>query len=203
MARYTGPKARINRRLGSLIYESNGASKALERRPNPPGMHTRGRRPSNYGAALMEKKKIKHYYGLGERQLRRYFDKASRQKGNTGEQMLLICESRLDNVVRRVGLAKTRCQARQGIAHGHFRVNGTKVDKPSFQVRPGDVVTIKSKGNVRNLYQGIMSMGVDGVGLEWVSFDNETMTATVQGTPGPSDISLPVDVNTVIEFMSR
>ena len=151
----------------------------------------------------MLKKKIKHYYGLGERQLRRYFDKASRQKGNTGEQLLLICERRLDNVVRRVGLAKTRCQARQGITHGHFQVNGSKVDKPSFQVRPGDVVTVKAKGNVRNLYQGIMAMGVDGVGLEWVSFDNETMTATVQGAPGPTDISLPVDVNTVIEFMSR
>ena len=125
------------------------------------------------------------------------------KKGNTGEQLLLICESRLDNVIRRVGLAKTRCQARQGIAHGHFQVNGSKVDKPSFQVRPGDVITVKAKPNVHNLYQGIMSAGVDGVGLEWVSFDNESMTATVQGVPGPTDISLPVDVNTVIEFMSR
>lgn len=203
MSRYTGPKARINRRLGSMIYESNGASKALERRPNPPGMHTRPRRPSNYGAALMEKKKIKHYYGLGERQLRRYFDNASRQKGNTGELLLLICERRLDNVVRRVGLSKTRCQARQGIAHGHFQVNGHKVDKPSFQVRPGDVITVKGRPKLRALYQGIMAVGVEGAGLEWVSFDNETMTATVQGVPGPSDISLPVDVNTVIEFMSR
>ena len=203
MARYTGPKARINRRLGSLIYESAGASKALERRPNPPGMHTRGRRPSNYGAALMEKKKIKHYYGLGERQLRRYFDKASRKKGNTGEQLLLICENRLDNVVRRVGLTKTRCQSRQGIAHGHFLVNGTKVDKPSFQLRPGDVVTVRGRSNVRGLYQGIMAQGVEGAGLEWVSFDTETLTATIQGTPSASDISLPVDVNTVIEFMSR
>ncbi len=203
MSRYTGPKARINRRLGSLIYESNGASKALERRPNPPGMHTRPRRPSNYGRALMEKKKIKHYYGLGERQLRRYFDNASRKKGNTGEQLLLICERRLDNVIRRIGLTKTRSQARQGVTHGHFQVNGSKVDKPSFQLRPGDVITVKSKSSLRNLYQGIMAVGVDGVGLEWVSFDNETMTATVQGVPGPTDISLPVDVNTVIEFMSR
>lgn len=203
MSRYTGPKARINRRLGSMIYESNGASKALERRPNPPGMHTRPRRPSNYGRALMEKKKIKHYYGLGERQLRRYFDNASRKKGNTGEQLLLICERRLDNVIRRVGLTKTRCQARQGVAHGHFQINGSKVDKPSFQVRPGDVITVKAKAGLRNLYQGIMAMGVEGAGLEWVSFDNETLTATVQGVPGESDISLPVDVNTVIEFMSR
>ncbi len=203
MARYTGPKARINRRLSSLIYESNGASKALERRNQPPGMHTRPKRPSNYGSALMEKKKIKHYYGLGERQLRRYFDKATRQKGNTGEQMLLMCERRLDNVIRRVGLAKTRCQARQGVAHGHFRVNGIKVDKPSYQLRPGDVVTVKPKSKVRDLYQGIMAIGVEGAGLEWVAFDNESMTATVQGVPSPSDISLPVDVNTVVEFLSR
>ncbi len=203
MARYTGPKARINRRLSSLIYESNGASKALERRNQPPGMHTRPKRPSNYGSALMEKKKIKHYYGLGERQLRRYFDKATRQKGNTGEQMLLMCERRLYNVIRRVGLAKTRCQARQGVAHGHFRVNGIKVDKPSYQLRPGDVVTVKPKSKVRDLYQGIMAIGVEGAGLEWVAFDNESMTATVQGVPSPSDISLPVDVNTVVEFLSR
>lgn len=203
MARYTGPKARINRRLGALIYESNGASRGLERRPNPPGMHTRGRRPSNYGAALMEKKKIKHYYGLGEKQLRRYFDKATHQKGNTGEQLLLLCERRLDNVIRRVGLAKTRCQARQGVAHGHFRVNGTKVDRPSFQVRPGDVITLRNRPGIRNLYQAIMAHGVDGAGLEWVALDNETITATVQGAPAASDISLPVDANTVIEFMSR
>ena len=140
---------------------------------------------------------------MGERQLRRYFDNASRKKGNTGEQLLLICERRLDNVIRRIGLTKTRSQARQGVTHGHFQVNGSKVDKPSFQLRPGDVITVKSKSSLRNLYQGIMAVGVDGVGLEWVSFDNETMTATVQGVPGPTDISLPVDVNTVIEFMSR
>ena len=101
MARYTGPKARINRRLGSMIYEGSGATRAAGRRDTPPGMHTRGRRPSNYGLALMEKKKVKHYYGLGERQLRRYFENVSRKKGNTGELLLLVCEQRLDNVIRR------------------------------------------------------------------------------------------------------
>lgn len=203
MARYTGAKARINRRLGALIYEAAGASRAFERRQNqPPGMHTRGRRPSNYGAALMEKQKIKHYYGLGERQLRRYFEKAGRMKGNTGEHLLLICESRLDNVVRRVGLAKTRPQARQGVAHGHFRVNGVKVDKPSFLLRPGDVITVRDKDKLKTLYQGNLSQST-GEGIEWVSFDSENLTASVQGVPGPSDISLPVDVNMVVEFLSR
>jgi small subunit ribosomal protein S4 len=166
-------------------------------------MHVRGRRPSNYGAALNEKKKIKHYYGLGEKQLRRYYSKASSLKGNTGEQLLLMCESRLDNVIRRVGMARTRCQARQGVAHGHFRVNGVKVDRPSFQLRPGDVITLRDRPAIRNLYQAIMAAGVEGTGIDWVSFDSETLTATVQGNPGPSDISLPVDANTVIEFMSR
>ena len=145
MARYTGPKARINRRLGLKVYESRGALRATERREQPPGMHTRPRRPSNYGTALREKQKIKHYYGLLEKQLQRYFSKVSNMKGNTGEQLLLMCERRLDNVVRRAGYTATRPQARQGIVHGHFRVNGQKVDKPSFQVRPGDVITIRPR----------------------------------------------------------
>ena len=103
MGRYSGPKARVNRRLGALIYENAGAARAFDRRNQPPGMHVRARRPSNYGAALMEKQKIKFYYGLGERQLRRIFDKASHMKGNTGEQLLVLCERRLDNIVRRAG----------------------------------------------------------------------------------------------------
>ncbi len=203
MARYTGPKARINRRLGALIYESAGASRAAERRAQPPGMHTRGRRPSNYGKALMEKQKIKHYYGIGERQLRRYFDKASRIKGNTGENLLLLCESRLDNVLRRLGFTKTRPQARQGVTHAHFRINGHKVDKPSILVRPGDVISVREKENVKNFYRGIVATEGNSEGVEWIALDSESMTATVQGTPGAGDISLPVDVNVVVEFMSR
>ena len=203
MARYTGPKGRINRRLQALIYEDSGAAKALDKRQQPPGMHTRFRRPSNYGAALMEKQKIKHFYGLGERQLRRYFDKATRQKGNTGENLLLLCEQRLDNVVRKVGLAKTRPQARQGVAHAHFLVNGQKVDRPSFMVRIGDVISVSPRKNVLQMYQKIREMGVEGEGCEWVGFDSEKLTATVQGKPSGSDISLPVDANTVVEFLSR
>lgn len=203
MARYTGPKARINRRLGTLIYEDGGSSRALERRTQPPGMHARRGRPSNYGTALAEKQKIKHYYGLGEKQLRRYFDNVRHVKGNSGEHMLLMCESRLDNIIRRVGLAKTRPQARQGVAHGHFQVNGVKVDRPSYQLRPGDVVTLRDHDNVKNLYRAIMAQGVEGTSLEWVAFDADHLTLTVQGKPGPSDISLPVDVNIVVEFLSR
>ena len=202
MARYTGPKARVNRRLSAQVYENAGATRAHERRDHPPGMHTRTRRPSNYGAALMEKQKVKHYYGLGERQLRRYFDKAGSMKGNTGEQLLLICEQRLDNVVRRSGLANSRPQARQGIVHGHFQVNGITVNKPSYQLRPGDVVTIRNKSNFHTLYRSIAD-NAQGESLDWLSVDNETLRITMQGRPGPEDISLPVDANIVVEFLSR
>ncbi len=202
MARYSGPKARVNRRLSALIYEDAGAARALERRPNPPGMHTRGRRPSNYGAALMEKQKIKHYYGLGERQLRRYFSNVQHKKGNTAEMLLILCERRLDNVVRRAGLTKTRPQARQGIVHGHFQVNGQKVTKPSFILRPGDVVSVRKRESIQNVYRGILTESSAEVS-DWLTFDAETLTITVQGLPGPSDISLPVDGNVVVEFLSR
>jgi len=203
MARYTGPKARINRRLGGLIYENSGASRAYERRQQPPGMHTRGKRPSNYGQALYEKQKIKHYYGLGERHLRKYFDAAGRKKGNTGQQMLLICERRLDNVIRRAGFAKTRPQARQGVAHGHFHVNGVRVDKPSIMVRPGDVITVRDSEKLRTLYKGLQVDAAGAGSLDWLDVDAGGLMITVQGLPSSDDISLPVDVNMVVEFLSR
>lgn len=202
MARYTGPKARVNRRLGMLVYEDSGAARATERRDSPPGMHVRGRRPSNYGLALMEKQKIKHYYGLGERQLRRYFDKAGRKSGNTGELLLTALERRLDNVVRRAGFTKTRPQARQGIVHGHFQVNGITVTKPSYAVRAGDVVTVRPRKNLQAVYRELAE-SAQGEPLDWLSFDAETLRAAVQGLPGPTDISLPVDGNIVVEFLSR
>jgi small subunit ribosomal protein S4 len=186
-----------------MVYENRGAARASERRSQPPGMHTRPRRPTTYGQALAEKQKIKHYYGLGERQLRRFFDRASRMKGNTGENLLLLCERRLDNVIRRVGLARTRPQARQGVVHGHFQVNGTTVDRPSYIVRTGDVITVRNQDHVVDVYRRVLAQGVEGQGVEWVSLDTETLAATVHGEPGKSDISLPVDANVVVEFLSR
>ena len=202
MSRYTRPKARINRRFGALLYESSGARRAWERRENPPGMHARGKKPSNYGLSLMEKQKIKYYYGLGERQLRRYYDLACRKKGNTGQTLLLMCERRLDNVVRRSGMTKTRPQARQGITHGHFQVNGIKVDKPSYIVRPGDIITVRNRENLLVFYRDL-SAANSSEPMEWLTFDPETLRITMQGNPGPSDISLPVDANMVVEFLSR
>ncbi len=203
MSRYTGPKARVNRRFGAMLYESAGAARAFNKRgDNPPGMHPRGRRTSNYGTALAEKQKIKYYYGLGERQLRRYFDDALRKKGNTGETLLLMCERRLDNVVRRVGFTKTRPQARQGVVHGHFRVNGVKVSSPCYILRPGDVIEVNNRESIKNLYRGVIANNAPAP-VDWLSFDTENLRVTVAGNPGPSDISLPVNANIVVEFLSR
>ena len=203
MARYNGPKARINRRLGTLIYESAGATRALERRENPPGMHPRGRKMSNWGLASAEKQKIKHYYGLGEKQLRRYYHLVVAKKGNTGDQMLSMCERRLDNVIRRSGLTKTRPQARQGIVHGHFYVNGIKVTSPSYQLRPGDVVTIRPKEKIYNYYKGVVGDGGSQQTPDWITLDTESLRITMVGLPGEGDFSLPVNVNIVVEFLAR
>lgn len=202
MARYNGPKARVNRRLGALVYETAGAARALEKRDAPPGMHKKPRRPTDWGKALNEKQKIKHYYGLGERQLRRFFEKASSMKGNTGEQLLILCERRLDNVIRRAGFTKTRPQARQGVVHGHFLVNGEKVDKPSYLLRAGDIVSVKAHENLQNVYRSFL-VEASSEAVEWVSVDQETLSISMAGLPGPSDISLPVNGNTVVEFLSR
>jgi len=202
MARYHGPKARINRRLGALIYESAGAARALERRDNPPGMHMKGRRLSNWGKASAEKQKIKHYYGLGEKQLRRYYHTVKVKKGNTGEQLLAMCERRLDNIIRRAGYTKTRPQARQGIVHGHFFVNGIKVTSPSYNLKPGDIVTVRPKEKIYNMYRGV-SGDANQQTPDWITFDGETLRATMVGLPGPADFSLPCDVNIVVEFLAR
>jgi len=202
MGRYTGPKARINRRLGAMVFESSGATRASDRRTSPPGMHTRRGKQSNYGIALAEKQKIKYYYGLGERQLRRYYDIASRREGNTGESLLLICERRLDNVIRRAGFALTRPQARQGVTHRHFQVNGTTVDKPSIQVRPGDVITVRNRANIQTIYRAMVDNNRTEP-LPWISVDTASLRIIVTGYPGPTDISLPVQIGLVVEFMSR
>jgi len=203
MARYTGPKARVNRRFGAMLFESAGAARAFNKRgENPPGMHPKPRRTSNYGIALAEKQKIKYYYGLGERQLRRYFDDAVRRKGNTGETLLLMCERRLDNIVRRVGFTKTRPQARQGIVHGHFLVNGVKVSSPSFICRPGDIIEVRNRDSVKNMYRGVIANFPPNP-MDWLNFDTEELRVTVAGNPGASDISLPVNANIVVEFLSR
>ncbi|TWT90761.1 30S ribosomal protein S4 [Pseudobythopirellula maris] len=202
MSRYTGPKARINRRLGGQIFESAGALRATNRKPEPPGMHPRPRKVSTYGESMREKQKIKYYYGLGERQLRKLFDQAGRMSGNTGENLLLLCERRLDSVVRLSGLTHTRPQARQGVSHGHFTVNGRFCDIPSAQVRAGDVIHVKRRQNIVGLYRGRVAE-FNGQTADWLAFDEENLKVIVHRLPTAEDITLPVSVEMVVELMSR
>ena len=202
MGRYTGPKGRINRRLGVNVYESNGAIKALERKEFPPGMHKRRKKPTIYGLGLVEKQKIKFHYGLRDRQLNRYFEKARRTKGNTGEQLLIICETRLDNVVRRAGFTLTRPQARQGIVHRHFQVNGVTVSKPGIMVRPGDVITLRKRPNIQKLYSAIRDQ-ITVPQSDWINYDESNFSAVVTARPAFDDVSILVDVNQVVAFLSR
>jgi small subunit ribosomal protein S4 len=202
MGRYTGPKGRINRRLGVNVYESAGSIKALERKEYPPGMHRRRKKPTNYGLGLTEKQKIKFFFGLRDRQLNRYFDKARRTKGNTGQQLLVICECRLDNVVRRAGFALTRPQARQGIVHRHFQLNGVTVNKPGIMVRPGDVITLRNRPNIQAMYKNVVESSTLPQ-CDWITFEPAQLRAVVTTLPTFDDVTLQVDVGQVVAFLSR
>lgn len=202
MGRHTGPKGRVNRRLGTMVYESAGAIRAAERRETPPGMYGRRKKLSTYGASFAEKQKIKYYYGIREAQLRRYFELARKTKGNTGQTLMLLCERRLDNAVRRAGFVHTRPQARQGIVHGHFQVNGKTVRTPSILVNAGDVVTIRNRPNLQAVYRASVESAT-APRCDWITFDAATLTAVVKSLPGATDISLPVDVGQVVAFMAR
>ncbi|MBI1346198.1 30S ribosomal protein S4 [bacterium] len=202
MGRYTGPKGRVNRRLGAMVFENTGAVKALERRNSPPGMAERRRKLSVYGEALADKQKIKYYYGIREAQLRRYFGIAKAKKGNTGDILMVMCESRLDNVVRRAGFTSTRPQARQGIVHRHFQLNGKTVDKPSMFVKPGDVITIRKRPNLQRMYRDTVESS-NRQPCEWVQFDAKELEARVVALPTSTDVSLPIELGRVVAFMSR
>lgn len=202
MGRYTGPKARINRRLGFQVFENAGAVRAFEKKEYPPGMAQRRRKQSDYGLALIEKQKIKFYYGLREKNLRNYFDKARRMAGNTGENLMILCERRLDNVVRRAGFCISRPQARQGLVHGHFLVNGRRVDRPSFQCKAGDVITVKNRPNLKKMYQELPSQS-NTADCSWINFDADDQRAIVTSLPNFEDVSLMVEVGKVVAFLSR
>jgi len=202
MGRYTGAKGRINRRLSTMVYESAGAVRALERRETPPGMYGRRKKMTTYGSAFAEKQKMKHYYGVREAQLRRYFELARKTKGNTGETLLLLCERRLDNVVRRAGFVHSRPQARQGIVHSHFQLNGRTVSTPSIVVNAGDVITVRNRPNLQNVYLATIESGTQPR-CDWISFDPASLKAIVTSLPGSNDISVPVDIGQIVTFMAR
>jgi small subunit ribosomal protein S4 len=203
MARYTGPKERISRRFGVALF---GPSKALERRNYPPGQHgaRAGRRKkSDYSVALGEKQKLKFMYGLLEKQFRAYYEKAAAQRGITGDLILQQLESRLDNVVFRLGFGNSRQAARQMVNHGHIFVNGTRVDIPSYQVRPGDVVKVAERASSQQLGMRSLDLTQSIPIKDWLTIERDKLEGTVARLPEPADIDSIVDVQRVVELYSR
>jgi small subunit ribosomal protein S4 len=201
MARYTGPRTKVSRRARQLLDENK--AKYFDRRPYPPGDHGRGRiRESQYLVQLREKQKLRHIYGVLEKQFRRYYKEANRQSGITGTSLLQILESRLDNVVYRAGFARTRPQARQLVNHGHFRVNGKKVDIPSYQVRVGDVVSIKERSKDAFAVQQAIDT-IDRSAPEWLDVEVEERKATVTVVPSREQIDTEIKEQLIVELYSK
>ena len=167
---------------------------------NPGG--TRRKKVSEYGAQLKEKQKVKFVYGILEKQFNRYFERAASMKGITGDNMLQLLELRLDNVVYRLGLAKTRRMARQVVGHGHIRVNGKKVDIPSYSVKVGDVITLRPASAEKELFKSLRE-GTSVLTPKWLTFDAQNLTGTVNALPAREDIDLQVQENMIVEFYSR
>ncbi|MFT4177164.1 MAG: 30S ribosomal protein S4 [Luteolibacter sp.] len=203
MARYTGPRAKISRRFGVSLF---GPSKALDRRNFPPGQHgvRAGRKKkSEYSVALGEKQKLRFQYGVLEKQFRGYYEEATRRRGVTGEILLQLLETRLDNVVYRAGFANTRQAARQIVNHGHVLVNGIRVDIPSYQVKPGDVVKVGSKPSSQQLAVRMTDLTQATASVDWLNVDKDKLEATVSRVPERSDINPIVNVQLIVELYSR
>ena len=201
MARYTGPATRISRRLKVDLV---GGDQAFERRPYPPGQHGRGRiKESEYLLQLQEKQKARYTYGVLERQFRRYYEEATRQKGKTGEVLLQLLERRLDNVVYRAGLARTRRQARQLVSHSHFIVNGRKVNIPSFQVSRFDIIDVKPKSINTLPFEVAKATFGDRPIPGWLQVIPNTLRILVHQVPERPQIDVPVQEQLIVEFYSK
>jgi small subunit ribosomal protein S4 len=205
MARYTGPKVRLSRRLSTNIFENEKGRRALDRRPFPPGAHGRTRRRnagSEYLAQLQEKQKAKYIYGLLEKQFKKTYNEANRLSGPTGENLLILLETRLDNVTYRAGWASTRPQARQFVNHGLVHVNGTRVDIPSYRVRKGDVVTLSPKAaNMIVIQHNIDTLDRSLVG--WLETGDGGKQVTVRDLPQREHIDVPVRESLIVELYSK
>ena len=209
MARYAGPVCRLCRREAMKLFLKGercyGEKCAIERRNVPPGQHGKGRRARlmGYGLQLREKQKVKRMYGVLERQFRRYFAEADRQRGVTGETLLQLLERRLDNVVYRLGFAASRPQARQLVRHGHFTVNGRRADVPSFSVKAGDVVAVRASSakNPAILYA---MEEVKGRGIpEWLELDGQALSGRLTAAPTRDQLNLPVQEQLIVELYSK
>ena len=201
MARYTGPKTKIARKFGEPIF---GADKSFEKRNYPPGQHGNNRRrgkKSEYAIQLMEKQKAKFTYGILEKQFRIIFDRASRAKGVTGEVLLQLCESRLDNVVYRLGIAPTRSAARQLVSHRHITVNGSIVNIPSCHIKAGDVIGVREKS--KSLTAIIHSLERNSSVYEWLTWNSATLEGTFVSTPQRLQIPENIKEQLIVELYSK
>ncbi len=205
MSRYTGPKSRVSRRLGTNIFGTKGETVALDKRPYPPGEHGRSRRrttASEYLVQLQEKQKARFTYGLTERQFRNLYAEASRRSGVTGENMLSYLELRLDNVVYRAGWAATRPQARQFVGHGHVSVNGRRVTIPSYRVTADDVVSVRDKARAMTILQWNVDV-LDRVPPIWLDVVEEGWAANVVSVPTRDQIDVPIREQLIVELYSK
>ena len=206
MSRYTGPSCRLCRREGQKLFLKGercySAACALEKRAYAPGQHGQNRKKaSEYGLQLREKQKAKRFYGLQETQFRNLFDKAARKQGMTGENLLVMLETRMDNVVFRMGFAASRKEARQLVTHGHFTVNGKKVDIPSAAVKAGDVVAVKAKSTSSPKFKEIKEMTISTP--EWISTDVAKLEGKVLCMPTRAMIDTPVAEHLIVELYSK
>lgn len=202
MARYTGPRLRISRRLRTPIF---GPSKYLERKDYPPGQHgqSRRRKATDYALALMEKQKLRFYYGLMEKQFRGVYEKANRRRGVTGEIMLQILETRLDNIVYSLGFGYSRAQARQMVTHGHVLVNGSRVSTPSYVIKEGDKVGVKNTDKSRHLADKNLEYSTSRNVPDWLSLDKDAYEGAVERIPTRDDIQPIANEQAIVEFYSR
>jgi small subunit ribosomal protein S4 len=201
MARYTGPKTKIARKFGEAIF---GEDKAFEKRNYPPGQHGNNRRrpkKSEYAIQLMEKQKAKFTYGILERQFRNLFDRASRSKGVTGEVLLQLCESRLDNIVYRLGIAPTRSAARQLVNHRHITLNGSVNNIPSTHIKEGDVVGVREKSKSLEVVE--RSFAQSTAVQEWLSWNEATLEGTLVSVPTREQITENIKEQLIVELYSK
>ncbi len=202
MARYTGPRVRISRRFGVPIF---GPTKYLERRNYGPGVHgpKSRRKHTDYALGLIEKQKLRYYYGLLERQFRGVYERALKRRGVTGEQMLQILETRLDNVVFHLGFANTRAGSRQMVCHGHVKVNGRKVDIPSYALKVNDTIEVKENNVSRQLATRGLEISTSRMVPEWLSLNKDAFKGVVMRIPTRAEIQPIANEQAVVEFYSR
>lgn len=208
MARYTGPACKLCRREGKKLFLKGDrcytGKCALERRSYAPGQHGQNRKKtSEYGLQLRAKQSARRYYGVSEGQFHKYFLMAERKEGVTGTNLLQLCESRLDNIVYTAGFASSRAQARQLVNHAHFTVNGSKVDIPSYLVKPGDVVAVKDTSKSTDEFKNLVEANAARPTSKWLEVNVDAMTAKVVALPEREEIATPVEEHLIVEFYSK